>query len=249
MPEVERQVAAGYGSTAAQSHLHAATGTGSALRRTGVPAPSTERGFLPNVDLPAGLSDEALPIADMADAFHVTHRTLHFYEEKGLLFSRRVGVMRIYDPWEIRRMAVITCCREVGMPILFIQDMMQALSAAVSQQEADDVFYQAMMVRKRELVSGLSTVRRQMQQIMTVTKIDPTEALAPNNDNEGGGLSDRDLRCLELMGKGYSAPQVAQAMSISEGEARDAEALVIRKFNASNRFQAVAKAVLLGIVQ
>lgn len=234
MPEFETRAVASYGGPAAQ-----------------VQPPTGEAGFLPLVDLPAGLTGAALPIGEMAVAFHVTHRTLHFYEEKGLLFSRRVGMMRIYDPWEIRRMAVITCCREVGMPILAIKDMMEELSDARSQAQADEIFYDAMMLRKRELVAGLSTVRRQMQQIITVTKADPTEGLAPINDNRSdeAGLSMADIQCLGLMARGYSVAQVAAAMAMPEETARAAEAAVIRKFNASNRFQAVAKAMLLGIIQ
>jgi len=36
--------------------------------------------FLPVAPLPENLPDGRLAIADMANAFGVTHRTLHFYE-------------------------------------------------------------------------------------------------------------------------------------------------------------------------
>ncbi|MBM7331140.1 LuxR family transcriptional regulator, partial [Agrobacterium sp. S2] len=41
--------------------------------------------FLPDISLPSSLPAEPVPIADMANIFGVTHRTLHFYEEKALL--------------------------------------------------------------------------------------------------------------------------------------------------------------------
>ena len=51
--------------------------------------------FLPVAPLPENLPDGRLAIADMANAFGVTHRTLHFYEEKGLLTAARVGPLRV----------------------------------------------------------------------------------------------------------------------------------------------------------
>ncbi|MGO7457756.1 LuxR family transcriptional regulator, partial [Rhizobium ruizarguesonis] len=38
--------------------------------------------FLPSAALPPDLPDGPVPIADMANAFGVTHRTLHFFEEQ-----------------------------------------------------------------------------------------------------------------------------------------------------------------------
>lgn len=62
--------------------------------------------FLPVAPLPENLPEGRLAIADMANAFGVTHRTLHFYEEKGLLTAARVGPMRVYGPEEIQLLAV-----------------------------------------------------------------------------------------------------------------------------------------------
>ena len=51
------------------------------------------------------------------------------------------------------------------------------------------------------------------------------------------------------MSEGYSTQRIARALDLKHEEARGLEANIILKFHANNRFQAIAKAVLLGIVQ
>lgn len=128
---------------------------------------------LPDIPLPRDLPDEPVAIADMAEIFGVTHRTLHFYEEKGLINARRVSSMRVYDRADIARMALITACREVGMPIAGIQDLMDALRSAGSREEANGLFEEALLARRRELTAELSTIHRQLQQISALLTHDP----------------------------------------------------------------------------
>ena len=62
--------------------------------KTKHPPPGSRKtvwGFLPRLPLPGTIPDSHVAIADMADAFGVTHRTLHFYEEKGLLTAEEWG--------------------------------------------------------------------------------------------------------------------------------------------------------------
>ena len=63
-------------------------------------------------------------------------------------------------------------------------------------------------------------------------------------------LTDQERRCLELMVEGHVDRSASPARSeIRMDEAQALEAAIIQKFGANNRFQAVAKAVLLGIVR
>lgn len=101
----------------------------------------------------------------MANAFGVTHRTLHFYEEKGLISANRIGLMRVYGQDDVMRMAVITVCRDTGMPIAVIQELMDELRNADSQEAAETIFREALQVRKRELTAEMSTLHRQLQQV------------------------------------------------------------------------------------
>lgn len=204
--------------------------------------------FLPAAPLPENLPDGRLAIADMANAFGVTHRTLHFYEEKGLLSAMRVGPMRVYGPQEIQQMAVVNTCRETGMPVAVIQELLSSLTAAESQDEAEDIFRGAMTARKRELMAQQSTIRRQMQQINELLDFSTAHDIESNDNAPRTALSDMELRCLTLMAEGYPTTRIARALNLEPGQVQAMEKDIIRKFNGNNRFQAVAKAVLLGII-
>jgi DNA-binding transcriptional MerR regulator len=204
--------------------------------------------FLPVAPLPENLPDGRLAIADMANAFGVTHRTLHFYEEKGLLTAARVGPMRVYGPTEIQQMAVVNTCRETGMPVAVIQELLERLSAAESQEEADGIFRTAMTARKRELAAQQSTIRRQMQQINELLDFSAAHEAETNDNIPQANLSPVELRCLALMAEGYPTSRIARALEIEPGEVQVMEKNIIAKFSSNNRFQAVAKAVMLGIV-
>lgn len=204
--------------------------------------------FLPVAPVPENLPEGRLAIADMANAFGVTHRTLHFYEEKGLLTAARVGPMRVYGPDEIQQMAVVNTCRETGMPVAVIQELLERLSAAESQEEADGVFRNAMIARKRELVAQQSTIRRQMQQINELLDFSSAHEPETNDNTPCANLAPAELRCLALMAEGYPTSRIARALEIEPGEVQVMEKNIIAKFDSNNRFQAVAKAVMLGIV-
>ncbi|MGO4564187.1 MerR family transcriptional regulator [Rhizobium sp. 2YAF20] len=206
--------------------------------------------FLPAAALPPDLPSGPIAIADMANAFGVTHRTLHFYEEKGLISADRIGLMRVYGLNDVLRMAVINICRETGMSIAVIQEMMEELHKAETQEAAEDIFHNALFARKRELTSEMSTLHRQMQLVTELLDYDSAAETDRLNDNrDQSALTDQERRCLELMVEGQSTVKIAREMEIRLEEAQALEAAVIQKFGTNNRFQAVAKAVLLGIVK
>jgi DNA-binding transcriptional MerR regulator/DNA-binding CsgD family transcriptional regulator len=204
--------------------------------------------FLPAAPLPDNLPEGRLAIADMANVFGVTHRTLHFYEEKGLLTAARVGPMRVYGPEEIQQMALVNTCRETGMPVAVIQELLENLSSAETQEEADSTFRSAMDARRRELVAEQSLIRRQMQQINELLDFSGMHEPETNDNTPCAHLTPTELRCLALMAEGYPTSRIARAIEIEPGEVQVMEKNIIAKFNSNNRFQAVAKAVMLGIV-
>lgn len=224
------------------------------LRSPVAPAKSVAKtvdriGFLPDIELPASLPAHGIGIAEMANAFGVTHRTLHFYEEKNLIAAGRSGLMRVYDRKQAARMAIINACRETGMPVAVIQELMEALDRAPSQEEADNIFLHALETRRRELTAEQSTVLRQMHRINDL--IEQAAGIPDNaNDNfEASDLEPRELHCLALMSEGYAPARLSRALGLNLTEIAELENSIIRKFGANNRFQAVAKAVLLGIIK
>lgn len=204
--------------------------------------------ILPDVIAVSELPKEPVAIADMAERFGVTHRTLHFYEEKGLIEASRIGLMRVYQQGDIARMAVINICREIGMPISVIQDLFELLSTARSKAEANLMFEEALSTRRRELAAGLSTVHRQLQQVNALLENEDLASLRQAPKRVSPELSDEERSCLQLMAEGYTTIRIARTLEMKVSEVEDIEKQIVGKVGAQNRFQAVAKAVLLGIV-
>jgi DNA-binding transcriptional MerR regulator/DNA-binding CsgD family transcriptional regulator len=205
--------------------------------------------FLPSIPHQQKLPSRPVAIADMANIFGVTHRTLHFYEEKKLLHADRIGAMRVYGPHQVKIMALINLCRETGMSIAQIQDLLAELEGSRSQDEADTILRSALAARKRELVSNESLIRRQMQQVNELLD-HASPKLEEGNDNQTRPpfLNEFEFECLGLMSEGYTPIRIGNATGRSVDDVLTTEAAIIRKFGSTNRFQAVAKAVLLGMI-
>ncbi len=204
--------------------------------------------FLPAAPIPENLPKGQIAISDMANAFGVTHRTLHFYEEKGLLSAARIGLMRVYGHAEIQQMAVINVCREIGMPVAVIQELMEQLTTAEDQEAADRIFHAAVIARKRELVAQQSTGRRQMQQICELLDFAVIPVQHERETAQTVDLSPLELNCLSLMAEGFPSTRIARILDMDHTDILALEADIIHKFDGHNRFQAVAKAVLLDII-
>ncbi len=69
------------------------------------------------------------------------------------------------------------------------------------------------------------------------------------NDDRQPAFSDAERHCLELMAEAQGPGRIAQAMGMEVEAVQAMENAIIAKFSANNRFQAVAKAALLGLVK
>ncbi len=212
-------------------------------------AVDTDRGFLPSVELPDNLPTGAIGIADMADAFGVTHRTLHFYEEKGLIKAGRMGLMRVYDHEQARRMAIINACRETGMPIIIIQELMSDLAMAACQEDANKIFRHFMDIRRRELQAEQSTILRQINQLGNLIEMLSVESENGNDNIDPEMLTKLEMQCISMIAEGYSSTRLSHALEMTPAEIAALEASIISKLGTKNRFQAVAKAIMLGVVE
>ena len=63
-------------------------------------------------------------IGDLAREFDVTHRTLRFYEDKGLLTPRRRGAQRLYGRRDRARLKLILMGKKVGFSLDEIREML-----------------------------------------------------------------------------------------------------------------------------
>jgi len=125
---------------------------------------------------------------------------------------------------------------------------MEELADATSEAEANEMFHNMLARRKRELTADISHIRRQMQQIESLLVAEEEDQALVSPKPMSLVLSDIEKQCLGLMAEGYSAPRLARALNLEFEDLRRMEDDIIRKFQATNRFQAVAKAMLLGFV-
>ncbi|MBB2892509.1 MerR family transcriptional regulator [Flexivirga oryzae] len=60
---------------------------------------------------------ETWTIAELADAFDVTHRTIRHYEELGLISPERRGTARVFHRRDRTRLALILRGKRIGFPL------------------------------------------------------------------------------------------------------------------------------------
>ena len=114
-------------------------------------------------------------IGDLSREFGVTLRTLRFYEDKGLLNPKRVGLNRIYSRRDRARLKLILMGKKVGFPLTDIGEMLdlydlrdgqatqlrfalekfQAQIATLRQQKQDIEQAITELTRTTDVISGL----------------------------------------------------------------------------------------------
>jgi len=67
---------------------------------------------------------EMFTIGDLAREFGVTLRALRFYEDKGLLTPRRMGLNRFYSRRDRARLKLVLMGKKVGFSLLEIKEML-----------------------------------------------------------------------------------------------------------------------------
>ena len=80
-----------------------------------MPTPSTEA-----AGLPAAVADgegDRWSIAEVADEFGITHRTVRHYEELGLISPERRGTTRVYHRRDRTRLGLILRGKRLGFPL------------------------------------------------------------------------------------------------------------------------------------
>jgi DNA-binding transcriptional MerR regulator len=56
-------------------------------------------------------------IAELAEEFGVTHRTIRFYEDRGLVTPERIGTRRVYHPRDRVRLALVLRGKRLGFDL------------------------------------------------------------------------------------------------------------------------------------
>ena len=95
-------------------------------------------------------------IQQVADELGVTHRTLRFYEDKGLIAPQRIGRTRVYSKRDMGRMRLILRGKRLGFSIREIGEFLDLYDADPEQHTQ----MEALLRRVREKREDLRQQRR-----------------------------------------------------------------------------------------
>ena len=70
-----------------------------------------------NVKHSATVPARTWTIAEIADEFGITHRTVRYYEDKGLVTPERRGTLRVFHPRDRTRLRLVLRGKRLGFPL------------------------------------------------------------------------------------------------------------------------------------
>src|SRR6266568_3647467 len=114
----------------------------------------------------SGAIEPACTIGDVARQFGLTHRTLRFYESRGLIKPVRRGSTRLYGPKHLDRLAVIVKAKKLGLTLTAIGQLIgdegseQTLRLSRETCEAQIAVLERKLGETQEALAELRAVRR-----------------------------------------------------------------------------------------
>lgn len=99
-------------------------------------------------------------ISELAARHGVTHRTLRFYEQKGLLSPKREGRKRIYSEADERKFAAIVQATELGFVLSEIPALIVADGDGYRLSVSDDKARSQLLLMEERLVETHRAVER-----------------------------------------------------------------------------------------
>jgi DNA-binding transcriptional MerR regulator len=109
-------------------------------------------------------------IAEVADEFGITHRTVRFYEDQGLITPERRGTQRVYHPRDRVRLALILRGKRLGFDLAEIRRIVDMYDQAPG--ESGQLRYLLDQIAERR--AELEQRRRDIE--VTLAELDDVEA-------------------------------------------------------------------------
>jgi DNA-binding transcriptional MerR regulator len=90
-------------------------------------------------------------IQQVAEELGVTHRTLRFYEDKGLIAPQRIGTTRVYSKREMGRMRLILRGKRLGFSIREIGEFLDLYDADPQQHTQMEALLKRVREKREDL--------------------------------------------------------------------------------------------------
>ena len=94
---------------------------------------------------------EIYSIGDLAREFDVTHRTMRFYEDEGLLSRKRIGSRRVYSKRDQVRLKLILRGKRLGFSLAEVREMLELYDSAPDERPQLEKFAAALAARREQL--------------------------------------------------------------------------------------------------
>ena len=128
-----------------------------------------ERGKSPDAEAEGSLDDGSaaapLTIAEVAEQYGITLRTLRFYEAKQLIAPYRRGTTRLYRSSDCRRLGVILDGRRLGFTLAEIKHLLTRPNDGGLQLTREQCVKQISMLERQK--RGIETAIAELRQIHT----------------------------------------------------------------------------------
>jgi DNA-binding transcriptional MerR regulator len=108
-------------------------------------------------------------IAELAEEFAVTHRTIRFYEDRGLVTPERRGTQRIFHPRDRVRLALVLRGKRLGFDLTQIRRIVDLYDQAPGEEGQLRYLLDQIATRRAELEQR----RRDIED--TLTELDELE--------------------------------------------------------------------------
>ena len=108
-------------------------------------------------------------IAQLADEFGVTHRTIRFYEDRGLVTPERIGTRRVYHPRDRVRLALVLRGKRLGFDLAEIARIVDMYDQEPGEE--GQLHYLIEQIERRR--AELEQRRRDID--LTLTELDAVE--------------------------------------------------------------------------
>lgn len=108
---------------------------------------------------------DTFSIAALAREFGLTHRTIRFYEDRGLLAPERVGQRRVYRPRDRVRLMLIMRGKRLGFSLEEIAAMLDLYDVDPSEVAQLRLFIEKIRERKKLLAQQQADIAALMKEL------------------------------------------------------------------------------------
>lgn len=109
-------------------------------------------------------------IQDVANELGVTHRTLRFYEDKGLISPQRIGSTRVYTKRDLGRMKLILRGKRLGFSLREISEFLELYDSDSDQNHQIEALLERVRTKLDDLRHQRKAIDETIRELREIEK-------------------------------------------------------------------------------